>query len=275
MTKIIAEIGINHNGSVQLAKELIDISHSAGCDYVKFQKRNPDVCVPEHQKIKPKSTPWGDMTYLDYKKKIEFDLSQYEEINDYCLNRNVKWFSSVWDIDSVEFMKKFKQPDGSIIMKIPSAKITDIELCKIARKSCDILLISTGMSNEKEIEECVSSCNPDVIFHTNSSYPAPVQELNLNYMSHIKEKYDCVVGYSGHEYGLVTTFASVAMGAKWVERHVTVDRRTWGSDQQSSIEPSGLHKLVRGIRDIESAFGAGGPRVLMGCELQKKDSLRN
>jgi len=273
-TQIVAEIGINHNGNLDVAKNLIDIAQTAGCDFVKFQKRNPDICVPEEQKNKPKSTPWGEMTYLEYKKKIEFGAEEYREIDRYCRERSMRWFASVWDLDSVEFMKQFPQPTGALIMKIPSAKITDLKLCSLARANSDFLMISTGMSTEKEVERCINVCLPDVVFHSNSSYPSPVEELNLNYIHHLRKKYGVTVGYSGHEFGLVTTYAAVALGATWVERHITHDRRAWGSDQDASIEPSGLHKLVRGVRDIEVALGSDGPRKVTKSELPKKKSLR-
>lgn len=269
MTKIISEIGINHNGEVSIAKGIIDISAVAGCDYVKLQKRNPDVCVPEHQKDNPKPTPWGDMTYLDYKKKIEFSKDQYEEIFNYCENR-IECFASVWDKDSVDFMSSFTN-----IAKIPSALITDIELCKYAREKFSVLIISTGMSIEEEIVKCVEVCNPDVIMHTNSTYPSPVNELNLNYIKHLESRWPkAEIGYSGHEYGLVTTFAAVAMGASWIERHVTLDRAMWGSDHSASVEPIGLIKLVKGVRDIEKALGQSNPREVLGSELIKRKSLR-
>jgi len=268
-TKIIVEGGINHNGDLSIAKKLIDVAVVAGCDYIKWQKRNPDLCVPEHQKSKTKSTPWGDMSYLDYKKKIEFNKSQYEEIFDYCCNR-IGCFSSVWDKDSVDFMSSFIN-----IAKIPSALITDIELCKCAREKFDTLIISTGMSTEEEIVECVEACNPDVIMHTNSTYPSPVNELNLNYIKHLESRWPKTeIGYSGHEYGLVATFAAVAMGASWVERHITLDRTMWGSDQLASVEPQGIIKLVKGIRDIEKSLGSGGPRECLSGELSKRRVLR-
>lgn len=269
MIKIIAEIGINHNGSVETAKKLIDVAKVAGCDYVKFQKRTPDICVPEEQKYKLRQTPWGEMTYIEYKKKIEFEEQEYQEIDRYCKSNNIGWFASVWDLPSVDFMSKFKS-----IGKIPSALITEDELLKYSRKKFDHLLISTGMSTEEEIEKAVSLGNPDVIFHTNSSYPSKINELNLNYINFLKEKYKKEVGYSGHEYGLVTTFATVAMGVTWIERHITLDRTMWGSDHIASIEPQGLIKLVKGIRDIESALGKATPRELVGSEIEKKKSLR-
>jgi len=270
VVKVIAEIGINHNGSVELAKELINAAKVSGCDYVKFQKRNPEVCVPENQKSKPKNTPWGDMTYIDYKHKIEFGEKEYDEINTYCKLIGIEWFASVWDIDSADFMSKYTN-----IAKIPSALITNDRLIKYSRKLFDTLLISTGMSTEKEIERAIEICNPDVVFHTNSSYPSKIDELNLNYINHLKYKYPNIEpGYSGHEFGLVTTFATIPMGATWIERHITLDRTMWGSDQMASVEPHGLIKLVKGIRNIERSLGPGGAREVLGSELEKRRSLR-
>ena len=161
------------------------------------------------------------------------------------------------------------------IMKIGSASISDLELCKYARDKSDTLLISTGMSTEKEIEECIAVCDPNVIMHTNSTYPTPVKELNLNYIKWLLNKWkNKEIGYSGHEYGLVTTFATVALGCSWIERHLTLDRTMWGSDQRASVEPQGFIKLVKGIRDIESALGIIAPRVLLNGERLKKESLR-
>ena len=270
MTKIIAEIGINHNGSVELAKRLIDASIVAGCDYAKFQKRTPDICVPESQKSKQRDTPWGTMSYIDYKKKIEFEKDEYDELFEYVKDKPIEIFASVWDKPSVDFMKRYTG-----ITKVGSALINDLELCKYARDNSDTLIVSTGMSTEKEIEDCVNSCNPDVIMHTNSTYPSPVSELNLKYIDWLKAKYPkSEIGYSGHEYGLVTTFASVAMGCTWVERHLTLDRTMWGSDHIASVEPHGFIKLVKGIRDIGSAMGQAGPRECLGSEMAKRQSLR-
>ena len=271
MVNIIAEIGINHNGDMDLCKKLIMLSYVSGVDYVKIQKRNPDVCVPEHQKNKPKETPWGKMTYLEYKKRIEFTEEQIKELVQYSNSIGVKFFASVWDKDSVDIMAKYTD-----IAKIGSASITDTELCQYARQHFKTLIVSTGMSTENEIIKCIDVSKPDVIMHTNSTYPCPVGDLNLNYIHHLIQKYpNAEIGYSGHEYGLVTTFASVAMGATWVERHVTLDRDMWGSDHKSSIEPSGLLKLVKGIRDIEQATKyKSGPRILFEGENAKKESLR-
>ena len=269
-TKIIAEIGINHNGSVENAKRLIDAAIVAGCDYAKFQKRTPDICVPDSQKNKMRETPWGNIKYIDYKKKIEFEKKEYDELFDYVKNKPIEIFASVWDKPSVDFMKQYNGP-----MKIGSALITDLELCRYARKNTDLLIVSTGMSTEKEIDDCVNACNPDVIMHTNSTYPTPVGELNLNYIKWLQNKWKGKsIGYSGHEYGLVTTFATVAMGCSWIERHLTLDRTMWGSDQMASVEPQGFIKLVKGIRDIEKAFGSSGPRECLGSEEKKRKSLR-
>ena len=276
MTNIIAEIGINHNGDIEIAKELIKLASVAGCTHVKFQKRNPDVCVPEEQKSKLRQTPWGEMTYIEYKYKMEFGTEEFDEIDKFCKTMNIEWFASVWDLDSVDFMSNYKNNDGKSVMKIPSALITNDKLIKYAREKSDYLMISTGMSNEDEIEKCIEVCNPDLIFHTNSTYPSPVEELNLGYITWLKDKYpNKEVGYSGHEYGLVTTFATVALGATWIERHVTLDRGMWGSDHSASVEPSGLIKLVKGIKDIDSSIQLGNsPRECLGGELSKRKSLR-
>ena len=272
MVKIIAEIGINHNGDINLCKKLISLAHIAGADYAKIQKRNPDVCVPEKQKSVMRDTPWGRMTYLDYKHRIEFNEEQIKELVEYSDSLGITFFASVWDKDSVDVMAKYCK-----IAKIGSASITELDLCAYAREKFDELIISTGMSNEEEIRACVDACHPDVVMHTNSTYPCPVEDLNLRYMEYLSAKY-CnkrEVGYSGHEYGLVTTFAAVAMGAKWVERHITMDRNMWGSDHKSSIEPSGLIKLVKGIRDIEKACQyPPGPRKEFEGENVKRFSLR-
>jgi len=270
-TYIIAEIGINHNGSIELCKEMLMLAKVAGCDYAKIQKRNPDVCVPENQKSKLRMTPWGEMTYLDYKYRIEFNEEQIKELVEYGKDIGIELFASVWDLDSARLMTKYTS-----IAKLGSASITDKELCKLTRELFDTVIISTGMSTEDEVIEAVKNSQPDVIMHTNSTYPCPVEELNLGYIKWLQEKYPTIdIGYSGHEYGLVTTFAAVAMGCSWVERHITMDRTMWGSDQTSSIEQSGLIKLVKGIRDIEKCRDKGyGPRELQGGELKKKESLR-
>jgi len=266
---IIGEIGINHNGSLELCKKIIDAAVVAGCDYVKFQKRNPEVCVPEHQKSILRDTPWGKMTYIDYKHKVEFNKKEYDEINNYCNAKGIGWFASVWDKDSADFMSRY-----SSITKIPSALITDTDLGTYARNIFDTLLISTGMSTEEEVERAVQSFDPEVIMHTNSTYPSPIEELNLEYITWLKNKFGKEVGYSGHEFGLVTTFAAIPLGVTWIERHITLDRTLWGSDQVASVEPAGLFKLVKGVRDIEKALGGNQARVLLPSEEVKLRSLR-
>jgi len=282
-TKIIAEIGINYafgkdkSKFLDNAKKLIDAACLAGCDYVKFQKRNPDVCVPEQQKHVEKNVPWRaePTTYIQYKHDIEFGREEYDEIDRYCKEKGIGWFASVWDKWSVEFMMKYYNQDGKIMMKIPSALITDIDLCSYAKDKSHILLVSTGMSTENEVSKCVNSCNPNVVMHTNSSYPSKVEELNLEYITWLREIYPhASIGYSGHEYGLTTTFAAVVMGAEWIERHLTLDRTNWGSDQMASVEPGGMIKLVKGIRDIEKSMGGYRPREVAGSELLKMKSLR-
>lgn len=269
--QLIAEIGINHNGDINIAKKLIRMAADAGFNYAKIQKRNPDVCVPEAQKSKPKSTPWGEMTYLEYKHSIEFSEEQVVELIAYARDFGIVLFASVWDLDSVDVMARH-----STISKIPSALITNLELCRYARSKFDTLIISTGMSTEEEIEACVAACSPDVIMHTNSTYPCPYEDLNLNYIKHLKEKYpEAESGYSGHEFGLTTTYATVALGVQWIERHVTLCRKMWGSDQLSSVEPSGMIKMVKGIRDLEKAFAyPPGDRILFEKEKSKRLSLR-
>ena len=267
-TKIIAEGGINHNGDIEIAKKLVDAAVFAGCDYIKWQKRNPDVCVPEEQKDKPKATPWGEMSYLDYKKKIEFGKEEFDELFVHCGDR-IKCFASVWDNDSIDFMSKYTD-----IAKIPSALITNKTLCRSARDKFKTLIISTGMTNEEDVKKCIYGCDPDIIMHTNSTYPSPIEELNLKYITYLRSEWDAEIGYSGHEYGLTTTFAAVAMGASWIERHITLDRTMWGSDHVASVEPAGLIKLVKGIRDIDKSMGKEGPRVVTGGELEKLKTLR-
>lgn len=284
-TKVIAEIGINFaygddtSKFLDNAKKLIDAACVAGCNWVKFQKRNPDVCVPEEQKLKAKRVPWREeeTTYLQYKYDIEFGKEEFDEIDEYCRNKGIGWFVSVWDKSSVDFIVDNNYSNyGSFIMKIPSALITDLELCEYARSKSDLLIISTGMSNQEEIDECIEACQPDVVMHTNSTYPSAVNELNLEYINWLEDNLPegTDIGYSGHEFGLTTTMAAVCLGASWVERHITLDRTLWGSDQMASVEPGGLIKLVKGIRDIEKSMGGYGPREVIGSELEKRKSLR-
>tara|TARA_R110002020_G_scaffold90720_1_gene220929 strand:+ start:1825 stop:2661 length:837 start_codon:yes stop_codon:yes gene_type:complete len=262
-TYIIAEIGINHNGDLNTAKRLIDIAAAAGCDAVKFQKRDPDVCVPEHQKNVEKDTPWGTMTYLEYKHKTEFGKKEYDEIDQHCRNKRISWSASPWDLGSLEFLLQYDIP----FVKIPSAMLTNLELIEAAAKSGKKVILSTGMSTEEEIYKaiCVLEPGPEMydyaILHCNSTYPAPLDELNLSCIKTMKDKYGCEVGYSGHEFRLGTSVAAVYLGATIIERHITLDRSMWGSDHLSSVEPQGLFKLVSGIRELEQSFGDGKIKV--------------
>ena len=272
---LIAEIGINHNGDLSIAKKLIDIAKVAGCDVVKFQKRNPDVCVPEHQKTVMRDTPWGRMSYLDYKYKVEFNQIEYDEIDVYCKNNDIKWTASPWDLDSLDFLNQYDIP----FIKIPSALLTDLELIKESTKTGKKIIISTGMSTIDEIDNAVNAINEInekasyAILHCNSTYPAPNNELNLKCIQTLKNKYNCEVGYSGHEFGLTTTIASVCLGATIIERHITLDRTMWGTDQMCSVEPQGLIKLVRGIRELNDAIG-DGIKVVTETEKPIRDKLR-
>ena len=261
MTYIIAEIGINHNGDLGVAKKLIDVASLSGCNAVKFQKRNPDVCVPEHQKSVMRETPWGTMTYLDYKYRVEFEKEEYDEIDRYCKDKGIEWSASPWDIDSLNFLTNYDIP----FIKIPSAMITNEELMKAtaewSAKNKKELIVSTGMSTLKEVDTAVSWMKETgtdfALLHCNSSYPAPVDELNLSCIKTLKQRYNCKVGYSGHEFRLGTSVATVMLGAEIIERHITLDRTMWGTDQLSSVEPQGLIKLVRGVRELEQALGDG------------------
>lgn len=263
-TYIIAEIGINHNGDLKNALRLIDIAAAAGCDAVKFQKRNPDVCVPEHQKNVMRDTPWGQMTYLDYKYKVEFEAPEYNAIAAHCEMHGIEWSASPWDMDSLEFLKQYDVP----FLKIPSAMLTNDELLEGCVASGKRVIFSTGMSTKEEIDHAVTVLrkaklvhnNPHKIglLHCNSTYPAPINELNLSGIQTLQQEYsDFEIGYSGHEFRLGTTVAAVYLGASIIERHITLDRQMWGSDHLASVEPQGLFKLVSGIRELEEAFGDG------------------
>lgn len=275
MIKIVAEIGINHNGSLDIAIDLIDKAAQAGCDYVKFQKRNPEKSVPESQKNKIKDSIWGPIKYIDYKNKLEFNKSQYDLINDYCNKKNIDWFCSVWDKDSVDFVKDYKSKSLGTIIKIPSACITNIDLLAYARKNSNFLLISTGMSTELEVKKAIEVSGPDVVFHTNSSYPSFFDEINLNYINWLKSNYTIkALGYSGHELGYIPTIVSLGMGVKWVERHITLDKEMKGSDHASSLNTVEFAKLVKDIKEAEKSLGVFGPRQLTSGEYDKKSSLR-
>ena len=258
-TYVIAEIGINHNGSVQVAKDLILAAHEAGVDAVKFQKRTPEICVPDHQKGQMRDTPWGYITYLDYRYEVEFDQEEYEAIDAYAKSLGIDWLASSWDIPSLEFIDAFNPPAH----KVPSALLTDHELLRALKDTGKPVILSTGMSTMEEIDDAVEVLGTDnlLICHTTSSYPCPPEELNLKMIQTLLDRFDCPIGYSGHEVGLVPSAVAVAMGACLVERHVTLDRAMWGSDQAASVEPQGIRTLVKYIRVTEKALGDGKKKV--------------
>ena len=256
---IIAEIGINHNGDIEIAKQLMDVAVETGCDAVKFQKRTPEICVPEEQKSIPRETPWGSMTYFEYKKRIEFEQREFEQIDAYAKKIGIDWFASPWDVPSVDFLEGFNVP----CQKIASACLTDSELLTAVNKTKTTTILSTGMSSMQEIDKAVSLLNevPLAIAQATSTYPAEASELNLRAIQTFAETYNVPVGYSGHERGLQVTIAAVALGATFIERHITLDRSLWGTDHSASLEPEGLKKLVRDIRIIEMALGDGKKKV--------------
>lgn len=256
---ITAEIGINHNGDIDIAKKLIDAAVLSGCDAVKFQKRTPDLCVPEKQKNIMRETPWGIMSYLDYRHKIEFGKDEYTEINNYCKDKGIDWFASCWDKPSVDFIEEF----SPVAHKICSAALTDDELISYIDSFGHPIILSTGMSTMEQINHAVSLIkqSPLMLLHATSTYPCKISELNLNMITELKEKFDYPIGYSGHEVGIQTTVAAAVLGAVFVERHITLDRAMWGSDQSASVEPIGVMKLVRDIRACEAGLGDGIKKV--------------
>ncbi len=269
---LVAEIGINHNGYLDRAKLLIDHAVDAGFDFVKFQKRTPALCVPEKQKNTMKETPWGQMKYIDYRERLEFGFLEYESIKEYCEKKNIEWFASAWDIPSAQFLRRL----GRKIIKIPSAKLTDIDLIKYCREKFPWLIISTGMSTEAEIQKAYVEGQPNVIMHSVSIYPTKVEDSMLNYIRWLKNKYPVnEIGYSGHEEGTDLSVAAVACGATWIERHITLDKNSWGSDQLMSLEYSDMRELVKKIRMVEKALTDGySQRIVLEGEKMKKEQLR-
>jgi len=269
---VIAEIGINHNGSLDMAKKLIDGAVFAGCNAVKFQKRTPERCVPENQRNIERDTPWGRMTYLEYRHKVEFTADEYAEIDYYCKAKGIDWFASCWDEESVAVIERFDPP----LYKAPSASLTDHGLLRTMKATGKPLILSTGMSTKEEIDEAVSAIGTDklLIAHSTSAYPCNVMELNLRMITRLREQYTHVpIGYSGHETGLAPSWAAVTLGASFVERHITLDRSLWGTDQAASVEVIGMHRLVQSMRDIERALGDGIKRVY-ASEMGSRAKLR-
>ena len=257
---IIAEIGINHNGDLDIAKKMIEAAVHAGADAVKFQKRTPEVCTPPEQQKQMRETPWGYMTYLDYRYRVELGLEQYREIDKTCKKLGIDWLVSVWDEPSVDFMEQFETP----AYKVPSASLTDRALLKYARKTGKPLIISTGMSTMDEIKRGVDAVGLEnlIIMHCTSAYPCEPEELNLRMIDTLRREFPHnPIGYSGHEVGLVPSAVAVALGACVVERHFTLDRAMWGGDQAASVEPGGFEKLVKYIRVTEAGLGDGVKKV--------------
>ncbi|MBA4022773.1 MAG: N-acetylneuraminate synthase [Gordonia sp.] len=268
---VIGEIGLNHNGDIEIAKKLIDVSADSGAQAVKFQKRTPEISTPEHMKTVPRETPWGLITYLDYRYKVEFNEEQYGEIAMYAKEKGLDWFASPWDVPSVDFLEKVDVPAH----KVASASLTDTELLEALRDTGKPIILSTGMSTMEQIDKAVETLGADrlTILHATSTYPLPAEEANLRMIETLKERFAAPVGYSGHEPGLQISLAAVAMGAQVVERHITLDRTMWGSDHAASLEPKGFSNLIRDIRIIEEAFGDGVKRVFPG-ELAPLSKLR-
>jgi N-acetylneuraminate synthase len=261
---IAAEIGINHNGDLQTAKRLIDAAVLAGCDAVKFQKRTPELCVPVAMRNIARETPWGLMTYMEYRERMEFGEREFTLLDQYCADKGIAWFASCFDAPSVAFMSRFDTP----AIKVPSCALTDDALLIAARASGRPIVLSTGMSTLEEIDHAAglladsTGALPNVILlHCTSTYPCPPAELNLRVMHTLAQRYPCPIGYSGHEVGLQSTLAAATLGACFIERHITLDRAMWGSDQAASLEPGGISRLVRDVRVIEQAMGDGVKRV--------------
>ncbi|QNH53453.1 N-acetylneuraminate synthase family protein [Selenomonas timonae] len=270
----IAEIGINHNGDLQIAKKLVDGAYAAGWNAVKFQKREPDIAVPEHQKGVMRDTPWGRMTYLEYKKRVEFGKTEYDYIDHYCREKPLDWSASPWDMPSLEFLLTYDIP----FIKIASASITQDGLLKAVAKSGKPVIMSTGMSTWEELDHAVNileqHCqNGYVLMHTNSTYPAPENELNLSMIQTLKDRYHCIVGYSGHERALEPTVVALVLGAQVIERHITLDHEMWGTDQAASLTLHAMDMLRRRAKGLRAMIG-NGERMLSESELNVRKKLR-
>lgn len=271
---MIAEIGLNHNGELGIAKKLIDATFACNWHCVKFQKRTPEICVPDHQKSVIRETPWGKMTYLEYRHRVEFGEKEYSYINHYCHEKPIFWTASVWDLPSLEFLLRYDVP----FIKIPSAKLVEKDLLRAVAMTGKPVVLSTGMSEVEEIDAAVSVLNEFApgnyaLMHTNSTYPTPPEDLNLLTIKFLKERYDCVVGYSGHEYDLEPSVIAVALGARIIERHVTLDHNMWGSDQNASLEVHAMDMLNKRLKQVPVVLGDGQKR-LTNKEMLIRNKLR-
>lgn len=270
--KLVAEIGINHNGDLILAKKMIKLAKDCGFDFVKFQKRNCDILVPEEKKQIPKETPWGIMPYIEYKKRLEFLIEEYIVINAYCEYVGIKWFGSPWDVDSVKFLNKF----NCEYVKIASACITDFKLLKAIKKSNKLIILATGMSTQKEVKNAMNIVgdNVEYILACTSTYPTLPKEMNLHFIKTLQKEYpDYSIGFSNHNPGILFAASSILYGAEMIEVHITLDRSMFGSDQAASIEESGMRKLVRYVKDLEEAKG-NGEWTVFDSEEKCKNNLR-
>jgi len=270
-TYIVAEIGINHNGDIEIAKDLLKAACHAGVDAVKFQKRTPELCVPPEQRNQMRDTPWGYITYLEYRYKTEFGAPEYAEVDRFSKELGMTWFASVWDEPSVDFMEQF----SPVCYKVPSASLTDAGLLRHLRGTGRPVILSTGMSTLEQIYSAVGILGTEnlMITHTTSAYPCEPEELNLHMIQTLRETFPVPIGYSGHEVGLVPSAIAVALGACLVERHITLDRAMWGSDQAASVEPGGFERLVKYIRVTEQSLGDGQKKVY-ASELPSMRKLR-
>ena len=267
---IIAEIGINHNGSVTLAKKMIDIAVTTGCDAVKFQKRTVDIVYTKEELAKERKSVFGN-TNGDLKRGLEFGEEEYREIDEYCKKKGIMWFASCWDENSVDFMEKFDIP----CYKIASASLTDDNLLKHTRSKGKPIMLSTGMSTMEQIRHAVSILGEEnlVILHCTSTYPSNSEETNLRVIETFRKEFSCPIGYSGHERGVTPSVLAAALGAAVVERHITTDRTNWGSDQAASLEMAGLYHLVRDIRQTPDLLG-DGVKVVYPREIPIIEKLR-
>jgi N-acetylneuraminate synthase len=264
---VIAEIGINHNGSLDMARKLIDGAYLAGAEAVKFQKRTPELCVPREQWHLERDTPWGRIPYIEYRRRMEFGDPEFAAIDRHCRERGILWFASCWDEEAVDFVERYEPP----CYKIASASLTDHDLLRKVRATGRPVMLSTGMSTAAEIDEAVDLLGRRelLIAHSTSTYPCPPSDLNLRMIDTLRRLYpECPIGYSGHEVGLAPSWAAVALGAAFVERHITLDRALWGSDQAASVEIGGFLRLVSNVRDIEKSLGDGIKRVYDGEQAQ-------
>ncbi len=271
-TFVIAEIGINHNGDLKIARQLIDMAKNSGCDAVKFQKRDIDTVYTKEELDKPRQSPWGK-TQRDQKQGLEFSKTDYDEIDKYCKEKNIIWFASAWDVKSLVFLDNYNLKYN----KIASAMITHLDFLKEAANRKKHTFISTGMSGYKEIDEAVKifkekNC-PFELMHSVSAYPSPEDQLNLNIIKKLKDKYQCAVGYSGHEPSVSPSIIAVTLGATSLERHITLDRAMYGSDQSASLEQRGLEELVSVVRKIPSVIGNQDKKIL-NCEIDVAKKLR-